>query len=170
MVKTYRLKPVLGTIKQAFYLEDENGNTVYEGKMTKFSLLGASPFEFVNHITGKTEEHKVGKTITAEQGGGGLIAALSKSSWFKFDGKKIWDYLHELGIRINTGVSGSKIGMSYDVTFKGEHLATVANSSPKGKSLLTTDLYYDVTCEEKDLGLVFLTAFSIAKTEQTIYT
>ena len=77
--------------------------------------------------------------------------------------------LHELGIRINTGVSGSKIGMSYDVTFKGEHLATVANSSPKGKSLLTTDLYYDVICEEKDLDLVFLTAFSIAKTEQTFY-
>ena len=43
----YILKPVLKTVKQAFYLEDENGNMVYEGKMTKFSLLGASPFEFI---------------------------------------------------------------------------------------------------------------------------
>ena len=169
METKYRLKPVLKTVKQSFYLEDENGSLVYEGKMTKFSLLGASPYEFVNHITGKTEEHKIGKTITAEQGGGGIISALSKASWFKFDGKKIWDCLHEMGIRINNGVSGSKIGMSYDVTFKGEHLATVANSSPKGKSLLTTDLYYDVICEEKDLDLVFLVAFSIAKTEQTFY-
>ena len=39
----------------------------------------------------------------------------------------------------------------------------------KGESLITTDLYYDVTCEEKDLDLVFLVAFSIAKTEQTFY-
>ena len=80
MAKTYRLKPVLKTVKQSFYLEDENGNLVYEGKMTKFSLLGASPYEFVNHITGKAEEHKVGKTITAEQGEGGLLTTLSKSS------------------------------------------------------------------------------------------
>lgn len=169
METKYRLKPVLKTVKQSFYLEDENGSLVYEGKMTKFSLLGASPYEFVNHITGKTEEHKIGKTITAEQGGGGIISALSKASWFKLDGKKIWDHLHELGIRINTGVQSSKLGMSYDVTLKGQHLATIANSSPKGKSLLTTDLFYDVFCEEKDLDLVFLVAFSIAKTEQVFY-
>ena len=169
MANKYLLKPVLKTAKQAFYLEDENGNTVYEGKMTKFSLLGASPFEFVNHVTGKTEEHKVGKTITVEQGNGGLISMLSKRSFFKYDGQKIWDYLHDQGIRIESGISGQKLGMSYDVTFKGAPLCTIANSSPKGKSIFTTDLYYDVICEEKDLDLVFLVAFSIAKTDQTIY-
>ena len=169
MANKYLLKPVLKTAKQAFYLEDENGNTVYEGKMTKFSLLGASPFEFVNHVTGKTEEHKVGKTITVEQGNGGLISILSKRSYFKYDGQKIWDYLHDQGVRIESGISGKKLGMSYDVTFKGAPLATMANSSPKGKSIFTTDLYYDVICEEADLDLVFLVAFSIAKTEQTIY-
>ena len=169
MANKYLLKPVLKTAKQAFYLEDENGNTVYEGKMTKFSLLGASPFEFVNHVTDRTEEHKVGKTITVEQGNGGLISMLSKRSYFKYDGQKIWDYLHDQGIRIESGISGKKLGMSYDVTFKGAPLCTIANSSPKGKSIFTTDLYYDVTCEEADLDLVFLVAFSIAKTEQTIY-
>ena len=95
MSNKYLLKPVLNTVKQSFYLEDENGETVYEGKMMKFSLLGASPFEFVNHITNKTEEHKVGKTITSEQGGGGLLTLMSKKSSFKFDGQNIWDYLHE---------------------------------------------------------------------------
>ena len=169
MANKYLLKPVLNTVKQAFYLEDENGETVYEGKMTKFSLLGASPFEFVNHITNKTEEHSVGKTVTSEVGGGGLLTLMSKRSSFKFDGEKIWDYLHEQGIRIDSNISGSKLGMSYDVTLRGEPLATVANSSPKGKSILTTDLYYDVICEEKDLDMAFLVAFSIAKTEQTFY-
>ena len=166
----YRLKPVLKTTKQSFYLEDANGETVYEGNMKKFSLLGASPFEFVNHITNKTEEHVVGKTITVEQGGGGLISAMSKRSYFKFDGQKIWDYLHDLGVRIDSRIMGAgKLGMSYDVTFKGQPLATIANSSPKGKSLITVDLYYDVVCEEEDLDLVFLVAFAIAKTEQTFY-
>ena len=98
-----------------------------------------------------------------------MLSALSRSSSFKFDGQKIWDYLHDLGIRINSGISGSKIGMSYDVTFKGKPLAVIASSSPKGKSIITTNLYYDVECEEKDLDLVFLVAFSIAKTDQTFY-
>ena len=165
----YLLKPKLATIKQAFFLEDETGNVVYEGKMTKFKLFGASPFEFVNHVTNKTEEHKVGKTITVEQGGNDFISFMSKRSYFKYDDKKIWDYLHDLGIRIDSKPSSGKIGMTYEVSLEGKPLATIASSSPKGKSFITTDMYYDVICEEKDLDLSFLVAFSIAKTEQTFY-
>lgn len=166
----YLLKPATGTIKQAFFLEDENGNIVYEGKMIKFSLLGASPFEFFNHITNKKEEHKVGKTVTIEQNNSAdWISAMSKRSYFKYDGVKIWDYLHDKGIRIDSRVSGDKLGMTYVVSFEGSEIAVIASSSPKGKSFITTDLYYDITCEEKDLDLVFLVAFSIAKTEQTFY-
>ena len=77
--------------------------------------------------------------------------------------------MHDKGIRIDTQLSNNKLGMTYNVTFEGKNLATIATSSPKGKSFITFDLYYDVTCEEKDLDLVFLVAFSIAKTEQTFY-
>ncbi len=168
-MSTYHLRPKTGSVKQAFYLDNENGETVYEAEMLKFSLLGASPFEFRNKTNGKIEEHKVGKVVTVEQGNGGLINMLSKRSYFKFDDKKIWDYLHDLGIRIENGMSGSKLGMSYTVFLNGNQIATVASSSPKGKSLITTDLYYDVTCEEKDIELVFLVAFSIARTDQVVY-
>ena len=169
MANKYILKPVLKTIKQSFYLEDENENMVYEGNMIKFSLFGASPYEFYNHITNKKEEHKIGKTITIEQGGNDLISFMSKRSYFKYDGKKIWDYLHDLGIRIDSKLSGEKIGMTYIISFEGKEIGTIKTSSPKGKSLITTSLYYDVECDEKNLDLVFLTAFSIAKTEQTFY-
>ncbi len=169
MSKKYLLKPALGTVKQGFSLEDENGVVVYEAKMTKFKLFGASPFEFKNNTTGNVEEHNVGKTVTMEQGGNDIIAFMSKRSYFKYDDNKIWDYLHDKGIRIETKPSANKVGMAYEVSFEGKPLATVATSSPKGKSLLTTDMYYDVTCEEKDLDLAFLVAFSIAKTEQTFY-
>ena len=70
MANSYHLKPKTGTIKQTFFLEDDNGNLAYEARMVKFSLLGASPFEFKNYVTGLTEEHKVGKTITVENGNG----------------------------------------------------------------------------------------------------
>ena len=169
MANKYLLRPKLGSIKQAFFLDDENGNLVYEGKMTKFSLFGASPFELINYKSGKKEEHKIGKTITVEQGGNDLISFMSKRSYFKYDDKKIWDYLHDLGIRIDSKPSTNKIGMTYDITFEGKEFGTIASSSPKGKSLITTDMYYDVVCEEKDLDLMFLVAFSIAKTEQTFY-
>ena len=163
MATKYALKPVLKTFKRSFYLEDENGTKIYEGNMTKFKLLGASPYEFINHVTNHVEEHKLGKTVTVEQGSG-LISELTKKSYFKFDGQKIWDYLHDQGIRINSRPLGNKLGMSYEVSLKGQPLATVAMSSPKGKSIITTNLYYEVSCEEKDLDLVFLVAFSIAMT------
>ena len=165
--KKYLLKPALGTIKEGFFLHDENDTLVYEGKMKKFKLFGAAPFEFTNHLTGKTEEHQVGKTLTAEESG--LAGFFSTSSSFKFDGEKIWNYLHNKGFRIKSAISGDKIGMTYEVSFEGKPLATIASSSPKGKSIITTDRFYDVVCDEKDLDLVFLVAFSIAKTDQVFY-
>lgn len=165
--KKYLLKPVLKTIKEGFTLVDENDTLVYEGRMTKFTLFSAAPYQFTNYITNKTEEHKIGKTITAEESG--MSGAFSTSSHFKYDGEKIWDYLHNKGIRINSTISSNKLGMTYEISFEGKPLATIATSTPKGKSLITTDMYYDVTCDEQDLDLVFLVAFSIAKTKQTFY-
>ena len=165
----YLLRPKLGSFKEGFFLDDENGNIVCEGKVTKFKLFGAAPFEITNHKTGKTEEHKIGKTVTSESGSGDLTSFLSRKSSFKYDGKNIWDYLHDLGIRIDSNKSSGKIGMTYDITLKGEPLAVIASTTPKGKSIITTNLYYDVECEEKDIDLVFLVALSIAKTEQLFY-
>ena len=165
----YLLRPKLGSVKEGFFLDDENGSLVCEGQVTKFSLFGAAPFEIINHKTGKKEEHKIGKTITAEEGGNDLISFMSRSSWFKYDGQNIWHYLHDLGIRIDSKPSSNKIGMTYEITLKGKNIAVISSSSPKGKSLITTNLYYDVMCEEEDLDLVFLVALSIAKTDQVLY-
>lgn len=167
MANKYLLKPVLKTVKEGFTLHDENDNLVYEGKMIKFSLFGAAPYEFKNYITNKTEQHKIGKTITIEESG--MLEIFSTSSYFKYDGEKIWNYLYDKGIRINSSISGDKIGMTYEISFEGNRIATISTSSPKGKSIITTDKFYDVNCEEKDLDLVFLVAFSIAKTEQLFY-
>ena len=167
----YLLKPALKTAKQAFYLEDENGNNVYEGKMTKFKLFGASPFDFENHLTNTKVEHSIGKTVTFEDTSSGIdiVNFLAKRSYFKYDGIKIWDYLHGQGVRIDSTMSGNKLGMNYRVSFRGNPIATITTSSPKGRSLISTDMYYDIICSDDDLDLVFLVAFAIAKTEQTFY-
>ena len=170
----YLLKPITGTVKEGFILYDENEQEVYKTQMTKFKLFGASPFEFKNLVTGKTEEHSVSKVLTVSEKfgndiAGAMLEMMSTKSGFKYDGEKIFNYLHDKGIRIDSHVNTGKIGMKYDITFEGKPLATIANSSPSGKSILTVDRYYDVECEEKDLDLVFLVAFSIARTEQVFY-
>lgn len=165
--KKYLLKPTLKSVKQGFTLEDENGNIVYEAKMLKFKLFGASPFEFINYITNTKEEHQIGKTLTQEESG--LEGFLSIKSGFKYDGEKIWDYLHKKGIRITSNPSSNKIGMTYEVSFEGKEIATISSSTPKGKSIVTTTSYYDLVVDEKDIDLAFLVAFSIAKTDQIYY-
>lgn len=160
--KTYLLKPS-GKMNQGYSLV-EGENVVYEASLVKFKLFSASIYEFTNYTNGNKEEHKIGKTITLEENG--LIGALSTKSYFKFDGVKIWDYLHEKGVRINSNISTNKIGMTYTVSLEGKEIATIATSSPKGKSFVTTGIFYDVTCDDKDLDIVFLTAYALAKTEQ----
>ena len=165
----YSLKPKLGTFKERYFLNDENNNTVYEAGMLKFKLFGASPYEFKNYATGNVEEHQIGKTVIIESGGNDWISVMSKRSYYKYDGVKIWDYLHDKGVRIESKPSSEKIGMTYIISLEGKEIATIATSTPKGKALITTDRYYDVTCEDKDLDLVFLVAFSIARTDQVTY-
>lgn len=166
--KTYLYQPDKKLMKQGAVLTDENGNTVYEAKMLKNSLFGGMQFEFVNHRTNQTAAHKVGHTLTTESGTSGADV-LSRKSRFKFDGRNIWDFLHEQGIRIDSGFSGGKLGMTYTVTLKGQPLATLATTAPGGKSLVTSANCYDVTTDEENLDLAFLVAFAIARTDQTFY-
>ena len=169
MANKYLLRPAQQGLKEGFAFEDAEGNVVYEGKMLKFSLFGASPFEFNNHKTGKVEEHKLGKVVESQVGGNDWISALSLKSSFKYDGKNIWDYLHDEGIRIESTLSSNKIGMTYKVTYKGKDFATIASTTPKGKSIITSNMFFDVTCNEDDLDLAFLVSFAIARTNQIMY-
>ena len=167
--KTYLYQPDKKLMKQGAVLTDEGGNTVYEAKMIKNSLFGGMQFEFINHVTGKTTPHKVGHTVTTETSSGGFTDFFSTNSRFKLDGKNVWDVLHEEGIRISNHISRGKLGMTYELTLKGKPLATLASTTPGGKSIITSAHCYDVTTDEADLDMAFLVTFAIARTEQTLY-
>ncbi len=167
--KTYFFKPDNKFLKQGFILLDDNKEVVYEAKMTKFAIFSAFTFEFTNNITKQSQTHKVGHTLTQEQSGG-LLDIFSTKSSFKFDGKKIWDYLHEIGIRIDSHLSKDSIGMTYKVSLKGKEIATISTSNPAGKKfLLTSKFCYDITTTEEHLDLAFLSAFAFARTDQATY-
>ena len=179
-IRRYHIHPT-GKMNQDFQMDDENRNPVYEAKVLKKGIFTPWQFEFVNRRTNRDEVHKVGHTVTTSQSsgfGGGIIGgifedmadSLSKRSSFKFDGKKIWDYLHDQGIRIDSKLAKGRLGMTYRVTLKGKDMATLTMAAPNGKkSLIVGDYLYDVETAEDDLDLTFLTAFAIARTEQTFY-
>ena len=171
--RTYKLQPDKNLMRQGYYMADENGEIAYEAKVLKNPIFGAAQVDFINHKTGQTTQHKIGKVITSSMstGIGGLDFTdfLSIKSSYKYDGQKIWDYLHAEGVRLNSHMSSEKIGMTYELSVKGQPIAMIATSTPKGKSILTTDHIYDVTVADENIDMAFLVAFSIARTEQMFY-
>lgn len=160
--KTYKYQPDKNILKQGAFLTDEDGKIVYEAKMLKRHLFGGNEFLFTNQITNKEEKHKVGNTITTETSTNGNTNIFSTKSWFKFDGKNIWDFLHEEGIKINTKPSSGKLGFDYDVTLKGKSFAEIKMD---GKIVGIRSVLNLITSEE-NLDLAFLVTFAIARTEQ----
>ena len=45
-------------VKLRFYIEDENRNLLYEGKMVKHNLIGPHTYLFIDHVNHKEELHK----------------------------------------------------------------------------------------------------------------
>ena len=172
MDNTYHFHPEKKVMKQGFLLEDDNGNLVYEARVIKQPIIGPGIFEFVNHFANKSEEHKIGQTVTIEtrKGEEYYFDNYSVKSYFKYDGENIWQYLHGLGIRIDSFMSEGKLGMTYNVTLNGDDFAVISTASLKGAlSFLTSSSNLDIRTSPGNLDLAFLTAFSIARTEQINY-
>jgi hypothetical protein len=101
----------------------------------------------------------------------------SMSSWFKFDGKNIWDLLHEKGIRIDTDLHNEFPKARYIVSLNGGFFATIETS---GKFVHEEDAeqhkmnlpvgryYYRCWTQSDDIELLFLVVFAISETEQVI--
>lgn len=160
-------------LKPGYIVEDANRKVLFEGKMTKQALVGARTFEFNNHMTGSVKEHEVGHTTTQTYND----EFFSATSWFKFDGKNIWDLLHERGVRIITNMHSKFPNLRYDISKDGKAFAVIETSSkyvhedeeaqhkikiPVGR------YYYRFWTDSSDMETLFLTIFAISETEQTV--
>ena len=161
------------TFKPGYLIEDSNRQILYEGKNLKNSMIGNRIFQFTNHKNMKTSEHQVGHTMTSTYNN----EVFSTTSYFDFDGKNIWDYLHERGIRIQTNLRSKFPKIIYDVTLNGEPYALIETSSmhvhedDEAAHKIKIPLgsrYYRFWTKETNLGLLFLVMFALSETEQTI--
>ncbi len=161
------------TFKPGYILEDADGRILFEGKMEKNNLIGSRLFRFTDHTTGAESEHEVGHEMSEYYNN----EFLSNRSWFKFDGKNIWDVIHERGLRINTNLFSKFPNLIYEVSQNGLPFARIETSSmyvheeeetqhkiaiPVGK------YYYRIWTKSRDLETVFLTVFAISESEQAI--
>ena len=160
-------------LKPGYILEDAARKVLFEGKMTKQALVGARVFEFVNHATGAVTEHEVGHTTTQSYND----EFFSVSSWFKFDGRKIWDVLHEKGLRMSTNLRSKFPNLVYEVSKNGAAYALIETSGQyvhedeAAEHKLNIPIgryYYRVWTNTNDFETLFLTIFAISETEQTM--
>ena len=161
------------TLKPGYILEDGNRRVLFEGKMTKQAVIGARSFEFVNHATGAVTEHEVGHTVTQSWND----ELFSASSWFKFDGKNVWDLLHERGIRLSTDLRSKFPNLVYNVSKDGAAFARIETSGKyvhedeAAEHKLNVPVgrwYYRVWTNSNDLENLFLTIFALSETEQMV--
>lgn len=161
------------SLKPGYIIEDADRNVLFEGKMTKQALVGARTFEFNNHTTGAVEEHQVGHTTTQSYND----EFFSVSSWFKLDGRNIWEILHERGLRMTTDMRSKFPRLVYNVSKDGGAFAVIETSSKyvhedeEAQHKITIPVgryYYRFWSASNDLETLFLTIFAISETEQTV--
>ena len=161
------------TLKPGYLVEDRMRNVIYKMTMTKQAMVGNRVFTFTDCVSGFSEEHNVGHTVTQQYNN----EIFSTSSWFKFDGKNIWDILHDRGIRIDTDLHSIFPRVRYTLSLNGSFLATVETASKyvheedeaEHKVNIPVGRYfYRIWTDATDLDLILLTVFAISETEQAV--
>ena len=161
------------SLKPGYIVEDAARNIIYEGKMTKQALVGARTYEFSNHVTATVRTHEVGHTVTQAYND----EFFSAKSWFKFDGKNIWDVVHERGIRISTNLHSKFPNCIYDIAQNGAAFARVETcgiyvhedeAEQHTVNIPTGSMYYRCWTASNDFDSLFLAVFAISETEQAV--
>ncbi len=160
-------------LKPVYLMEDAERKVLYEAKMIQNSLVSARSFEFYDHTTGSAEMHEIGHTITNSYND----EFLSITSSFKFDGKSIWDVLHERGLRLTTDMRSKFPWIAYFVAKDGKPFAVIETSGKyvhedeAAEHKLTVPVgkfFYRCWTASEDLETVFLTVFAVSETDQTV--
>lgn len=155
--------------KQGYVMEDSEKRTVYEAKMEKLTLFGTIPFTFINHVSGRSWDMKIGHTVSSSVGtGNGFSFRVPISSSFTVNGTDNWKYLASKGYGFEYRFSG--ICPCFDVKHYGEKVATVETTGTDALRGTDTAIgklpvngLFKVQCKACDLDLVFLTCFSISR-------
>ena len=161
-----------GTAKVGHRMEDVNKKVLYEAKVTKFSLVGATGMDFIDHVKGTTTPHQVGHEIETDY----HSILIDNHSGFRFDGEDIWKHLKRNGVVIQSSfMSGKPLSPQYRVLRDGEEIAVLQSSgvhvheedaAGDGKlaKMVPARGYFRIQTREKNLDLLFVVAMAFART------
>ena len=161
-----------GTAKVGHRIEDADRKVLYEAKVTKFSLVGATQMDFIDHVKGTTTPHQVGHEIETDY----HSILIDNHSGFRFDGEDIWKHLKRNGVVIHSSfMSGKPLWPQYRVLRDGEEIAVLQSSgvhvheedaAGDGKlaKMVPARGYFRIQTREKNLDLLFVVAMAFART------
>ena len=161
-----------GTAKVGHRMEDVNKKVLYEAKVTKFSLVGATGMDFIDHVKGTTTPHQVGHEIETDY----HSILIDNHSGFRFNGEDIWKHLKRNGVVIESGfMQGKPLWPQYRVLRDGEEIAMLQSSgvhvheedaAGDGKlaKMVPARGYFRIQTREKNLDLLFVVAMAFART------
>ena len=164
----------LGTPKFGHRIEDKDRRVLYEAKMTKFTLLSAYVFDFIDHEKNQTTHHLIGHT--EEMDWNSIL--IDNHNTFTLDGMDVWKHLRSIGVTIDARFGKAEgIMPSYDIRKDGEHLAYAENTSHfvheedaeqhKVASKIPNSMFFRVFTDEKNLDLLFMILVAIARSGAT---
>ena len=162
-----------GKKNQSYKLEDEVNRSLYEANLMNFKLFGASDYEFVNHCTAAAASHKVGKTVTVEQG----VASfnMTTASYFKLDGRNCFDVLAEMGysfrILVKLDILHPEFALLNSI---GDQIAVYKMNVPGEKeegvfAIGNRQSNIVITTDSSDIDAIFLGAFIMSRVEFSRY-
>ncbi len=151
-------------VKMRFYIDDENRNLLYEGKMTHFNAVAPHTYLFVDHVNHAETEHKVGHVNEADSG------SITVSQGFTFDGVEMNEYLTANHIRVTHGMSNQGIALSFNIYFNDTLIATAESSSryaheddkeahPHASKLRLNQYFYEIVGQVSYVDVIFLALF-----------
>lgn len=157
-------------LKTNYVMEDEKKEKVYEAIMDKFTLFKPYKYTFKNLKTKKSETYDISHRVTKSNGIGidkHTSLRFVTDSYIKINGENNWEYLTKLGCKYEISMNGLKQNyILYKNDVKIAEINTTGSNVYNDEGVLSklpVNGNYQITCEEKDLDIVFMFAFMMAR-------
>lgn len=160
-----------GKANQGHLLETPDRTPIYEAVLTKFRLLAACDYDFVDHRTGIRTPHTIGKTVSTNAG------SSCEYSRFSFDGENIFDIFKSSGYTVDTEFVQHFTNSVYTIYYQGQKIGEIHSAgtsivpgvkSNKFTNLGTTGLY-KIYCVEDNIPIMFLYALAFSRSDMRVY-
>ena len=160
-----------GKLNQSYVLETPERKPVYEINCDKVGVASDYVYTFKNCITGKEETKKVSHTVSTSYGSDNF--SIVDKSYFKIDGKNIWEYIAGMGYSVDP--YPDPVEFSFRVRHYGIEVANLkvagTNILPeyegKGglRDVAMSSGLYRVSCRDEDVEAVAVIAFAVSRVQ-----